>query len=143
MTAARTPRLIYSGAFRDTFQRLQSDPQAVAGLSAAMTYLADFGRSAVSPDVQWHLQTSAYGSHAGEVRWPNPEDQHDHPGQAWRGLFVAAVDTSWIIFTVLGNKAIGPARGNDWYRSAVPRSDDIAAQAIEMLGLTAHPSRHE
>ena len=105
---------------------------------AAVRYLSEFGRSAVAPDVKWGLEVSRYRADSGEVRWPNPEYQDEHPGKAWRGLFVAATDMSWIIFTVLGNK-----HGvDDWYDRLVAESDAIAEAIFERRSGTSDPLTH-
>lgn len=133
-------RLYYSGAFRSQADRLIAiDPDLAARLGAAIGYLADHGRDAVLPDVRWRLSQSTFRRDSGEVRWPPSERQADHPNDAWRGLFIAATDTSWILFTVLGNKASGEARGNAWYERAIPAHDRIASQAIRQLGLPHTP----
>lgn len=69
------------------------------------------------------------------MRWPNPEDQSDHPNKAIRALFVAHPSDEWYVFTLLGNKAAGPHRGSAWYDRAVEQSDRLAHQAILALKL--------
>ena len=128
------------GQFVESARQLSgTDPVAWAGLTAAIGYLRNFKREAAAPDVRWHIMESEYGKDCGEIRWPNPEEQTDHPGTALRGLFVAFPSDEWYVFTVLGNKATGPLQGNAWYRAAVPRSDEIVGQAIQALKLTYFP----
>jgi len=114
------------------------DKSAAVGVVAAVRYLAEFGRSAVAPDVKWRLEVSRYRADSGEVRWPDPEYQDEHPGQAWRGLFVAATDMSWIIFTVLGNKH----GADDWYDRFVTESDAVAEAIFEQRSGTNDPLTH-
>ena len=89
--------------------------------------------------MRWHIVQSSFGEHCGELRWPNPEDQADHPDKAMRGLFVAHPNNEWYVFTLLGNKAAGPHRGSDWYDLAVEQSDHTVRQAIAALKLTPFP----
>lgn len=118
-------QLLWTNQFRDRLLEVQSSDRALArNIGAAIAYLNDFGRSAVTPDVKWNLATSEFTTNSGEIRWPDPEDQERYPNDAWRGLFVAATDTSWILFTLLGNKAGQP----DWYQKAVPLSDSRARE---------------
>lgn len=131
------PKFHYSAEFRESAIQLNAArPPAWAGLVAAREYLREFQRSALAPDVRWHIAQSEFAQHCGEIRWPNPEDQAEHPDSALRGLFVAHPTNEWYVFTLLGNKATGPLRGDTWYESAVPLSDRIARQAISVLGLT-------
>jgi len=116
------------------------NPAAWAGLQAAIRYLLEFQRAAVAPDVRWHIVESEYGKHCGEIRWPDPEAQFEHPNDAWRGLFVAHPDNNWYVFTVLGNKATTSQGGNTWYTPAVQKSDEITHAAIETLGLADFPT---
>lgn len=83
--------------------------------------------------MRWHIAQSEFGPDCGEIRWPNPEDQNDHPDTALRGLFVCHPSAEWYVFTVLGNKANGRHRGNAWYGPAIELSDKIARHAIEAL----------
>lgn len=129
-----------SRTFRQSAERLAAaDPLAWAGIRAAMQYLLDFKRAAVAPDVRWHIVQSEFGRHCGEIRWPDPEFQSEHPDDAWRGLFVAHPNDDWYVFTVLGNKAGADRSGNNWYTSAVALSDEIAHSAIVDLGLSPFP----
>ncbi len=131
----------YSSAFKQSAEWLAAaDPLAWAGIRAAIRYLLEFKRAAAAPDVRWHIVRSQFGAHCGEVRWPDPESQSEHPDDAWRGLFVAHPDDDWYVFTVLGNKAGTDRSGNDWYTSAVARSDEIARTAIVVLGLSGFPA---
>ena len=130
----------FSGAYVEVARRVVVErPEIWARLEQATDYLIEFGQQAVAPDVEWYIAQSAFGPHSGEIRWPDPETQQDHPNDAWRGLFVAAVDYSWILFTVLGNKAAGSHRGNAWYDLAVPQSDQIARAAAKHLDLSSFP----
>lgn len=134
------PVFYNSGAFVAAARQLAStDPKAWAGIVAAREYLRAFGRAAVAPDVRWHIVQSSFGEHCGELRWPDPEDQADHPGKAIRGLFVAHPSDEWYVFTVLGNKAAGRHRGNDWYGLAIEQSDQTVRQAITALKLRPFP----
>lgn len=117
-----------------------ANPGAWVGLRAAIQYLLEFKRAAVAPDVRWRIVESRYGRHCGEIRWPDPEVQSEHPNDAWRGLFVAHPSNDWYVFTVLGNKAGAGRGGNDWYSDAVPRSDEITRTAIEKLRLNPFPT---
>ncbi len=131
----------YSAGFKQSAERLAAvNPAAWAGLQAAIQYLLEFQREAVAPDVRWHIVASEYGKHCGEIRWPNPEAQFEHPNDAWRGLFVAHPDNNWYVFTVLGNKAGTGQGGNTWYTPAVQKSDAITHAAIETLGLADFPT---
>ncbi|MDE0676097.1 MAG: hypothetical protein OXH42_02005 [Acidimicrobiaceae bacterium] len=131
----------YSSAFKQSAERLaDASPLAWAGIRAAIRYLLEFKRAAVAPDVRWHIVQSEFGTHCGEIRWPDPEAQSEHPDDAWRGLFVAHPNDDWYVFTVLGNKAGTDRSGNDWYASAVSRSDEIVRTAIVDLGLADIPA---
>lgn len=135
------PEIHYSNHFASSAQTLASvEPLARAGIVAAIRYLRTYGRSAVAPDVRWKIQQSVFRDHSGEIRWPIPERQERHPSAAWRGLFVTATDLSWIVFTLLGNKAVGPASANSWYDVAVPTSDDVARNAKQILKLRMFPA---
>ncbi len=48
-------------------------------------------------------------------------------------------DDEWYVFTVLGNKAGTGPNANDWYTSAVTRSDEITRAAIQTLNLADFP----
>ncbi len=123
-----------SRAFADAAKQLAStDAEAWAGIVAAREYLRAFGRAAVAPDEKWHIVQSSFGEHCGELRWPDSEDQAEHPGTAIRGLFVAHPSDEWYVFTLLGNKAAGANRGSDWYDLAVEQSDQTVRQAITAL----------
>ena len=118
-------QLLWTNQFRDRLFEIETSNLALAHrIGASITYLNDFGRSAVAPDVKWNLSTSDFATNSGEIRWPTPEDQERYPNDAWRGLFIAATDTSWILFTLLGNKA-GQRK---WYDKAVPLSDSRARE---------------
>ena len=126
----------YSAAFKVVAEeRANSNRLAWAGMLGAIRYLLEFKRSAVALDVRWHIVQSEFGKHCGEVRWPDPGTQSEHPNDAWRGLFVAHPNDDWYVFTVLGNKAETGRSGIDWYTSAVTRSDEITRAAIEVLNL--------
>lgn len=120
-------------------QLASTDVGAWAGIVAAREYLRAFRRAAVAPDVKWHIVQSSFGEHCGELRWPDPEHQAEHPGTAIRGLFVAHPSDEWYVFTLLGNKAAGPHRSSDWYDRAVEQSDQTVRQAITALKLTPFP----
>lgn len=123
----------FSSVFKRTAEQLALEgPDLWEGLRQTLIYLREFRRGAVAPDVRWGISQSVYGPNCGEVRWPDPEVQSQFAGDAWRGLFVAHPDDDWYVFTVLGNKA---GRGNAWYDSAVPLSDELASRAIAQLGL--------
>lgn len=130
----------YSSAFKQSAERLAAiNPLAWVGIQAAIRYLLEFKRAAVAPDVRWHIVQSEFRTHSGEVRWPDPESQSEHPDDAWRGLFVAHPSDEWYVFTVLGNKAGTGRSGSDWYTSAAARSDQLARSAISVLGLADFP----
>lgn len=120
-------------------QLAATDAEAWAGIIAAREYLRAFGRAAVAPDVKWNILQSSFGEHCGELRWPDPEDQADHPRKAIRGLFVAHPSDEWYVFTLLGNKAAGTTLGSDWYDLAVEQSDQTVRAAITVLKLTPFP----
>jgi len=135
------PTFHYSRAFLESARQLDAGyPSAWVGIVAAREYLRQFGRAAVAPDVRWHIAQSVFGADCGELRWPNPEDQVGHPDLAIRGLFVAHPNDLWYVFTLLGNKAVGAHRGNDWYDHVVEQSDHTARQAVTALNLTPLPA---
>lgn len=135
------PVFHYSRSFVESAEHLNAtNPAAWAHIVAARDYLREFRRAAVAPDVRWHIATSCFAENCGELRWPDPEDQSAHPDVAIRGLFVANPNDEWYVFTVLGNKAVGPMRGNAWYQHAIAQSDSIAQRAIATLKLSPFPS---
>lgn len=105
-----------------------------------MAYLEAFGSSAVAPAVKWHLAQSVYGRYSGEIRWPDPVDQHRSPRVAIRGLFVAATDCSWITYDIIGNKlaVTGP---DSWYDRAIELTDQAAVAARGRFALSHFPPR--
>lgn len=123
----------FSTQFKSAAERLaDEEPILWNGIRETLIYLSEFRHYAIAPDVRWGITQSVYSGHCGEIRWPDPEIQAEHPGDAWRGLFVAHPDDDWYVFTILGNKA---ATGNDWYDQAVPQSDALVALAVEQLAL--------
>jgi len=131
------PKFHYSPSFIESARQLSTtNPMAWAGLTAAIEYLREFKRAAVAPDVKWHIAQSEFAQDCGEIRWPNPEDQSDHPNTALRGLLVAHPTDEWYVFTVLGNKASGTHQGSAWYDLAIKQSDETARQAVAVLKLT-------
>lgn len=125
----------FSAQFTAAAHRLSTaEPVLWDGLREAIRYLTEFRHGAISPDVRWGIAQSAFGVNCGEIRWPDPEIQREHPDHAWRGLFVAHPNDVWYVFTILGNKA---RVGNAWYDEAVPVSDALAVQAIAKLGLAS------
>lgn len=131
------PKFHYAASFIEPARHLSAtDPMAWSGLTAAIEYLREFKRTAVAPDVKWHIAQSDFAQDCGEIRWPNPENQADHPSTALRGLFIAHPSDEWYVFTMLGNKASGSHRGNAWYEPAVKQSDETARRAIDALKLT-------
>lgn len=134
-------RLLLSVQFNATALDIgERRPDVATALGPVLTYLVEHGRQAAGPDVEWHIRTSRYQSHSGEIRWPDPQLQSEYPNDAWRGLFVAATDTRWILLTLLGNKAVGPHQGNAWYDQAVPVADQIAADYIAHHALDNAPT---
>lgn len=131
-----------ASAFVESAKQLAaSNPAAWAGIVAAREYLREFGRAATAPDVRWRITQSVFAEYCGELRWPNPEDQAEHPDIAIRGIFVAHPSDEWYVFTVLGNKAVGKHRGNEWYDLAIKQSDQTIVRAIDVLGLAPLPRR--
>lgn len=119
--------LRFSPQFRQALEHLHAaDREAFAGLRAAIWYLNEHRRGALAPDVKWKLAQSAFGPNSGEIRWSNPEYQAERPRKAWRGLFVTNATGEWLLFTVLGNKAIHQAGSAAWYDINTAESDRIA-----------------
>ncbi len=129
-----------SSSFQLTAERLSAEnPIAWAQMVAGFRYLEEYREAAVAPDVRWGIALSRFGKFSGEVRWPFPEDQADHPNSAFRTLFVVATDYSWAVLTILGNKATHVSGSNAWYDEFVPISDQIAVGASKQLSLKNFP----
>lgn len=119
---------------RDRLNDLKGENRrAYLGLMAAKHILEEFGPKAGIPEVKWRIEAADYPHRAnmGELRWPDPDNQEEHPTDAWRVLFYSNRASTYVLLVAVGNKHDNPTWYEDQIRDLNPLLDKIKRHVEE------------